>query len=54
MQLDSSRNHIMHYNLWLSMVSVSVMAATLLPCFFGNGVFCVCVRRREGPRQQGG
>ena len=36
MQLDSSRNHIMHYNLWLSMVSVSVMAATLLPCFFGE------------------
>jgi VIT1/CCC1 family predicted Fe2+/Mn2+ transporter len=35
MQLDSSRNHIILVNLWLSMISISVMAATILPAFFG-------------------
>ena len=35
MQLDSSRNHIIMVNLWLSMISISVMATTILPAFFG-------------------
>ena len=35
MQLDSSRNHIILVNLWLSMISISVMATTILPAFFG-------------------
>jgi Mg2+ and Co2+ transporter CorA len=35
MQLDSSRNHIILINLWLSMISISVMAATIVPAFFG-------------------
>lgn len=39
MQLDSSRNHIILVNLWLSMISISVMAATILPAFFGAQLF---------------
>ena len=35
MQLDSSRNHIIMVNLWLSIVNISVMATTILPAFFG-------------------
>ncbi|KAF8060603.1 MRS2-G [Scenedesmus sp. PABB004] len=35
MQLDSSRNHIIMVNLWLSMLNISVMATTILPAFFG-------------------
>lgn len=35
MQLDSSRNHIILVNLWLSMINISVMATTILPAFFG-------------------
>ncbi|KAF8068278.1 SULP1 [Scenedesmus sp. PABB004] len=35
MQLDSSRNHIIMVNLWLSMLNISVMASTILPAFFG-------------------
>lgn len=35
MQLDSSRNHIMLVNLWISILSISVMATTILPAFFG-------------------
>lgn len=35
MQLDSSRNHIILVNLWLSMISISVMAMTILPAWFG-------------------
>eukprot|EP00775_Hariotina_reticulata_P003052 gene3052-3333_t len=35
MQLDSSRNHIIMVNLWLSMLNISVMAATIVPAFFG-------------------
>lgn len=35
MQLDSSRNHIIMVNLWLSMINISVMATTILPAFFG-------------------
>ena len=35
MQLDSSRNHIILVNLWISMINISVMATTILPCFFG-------------------
>ena len=53
MQLDSSRNHIMHYNLWLSMVSVSVMAATLLPCFFGEEGECGGVAAESAARVVG-
>jgi hypothetical protein len=35
MQLDSSRNHIIMVNLWLSMLNISVMATTIVPAFFG-------------------
>jgi hypothetical protein len=35
MQLDSSRNHIIMVNLWLSIVNISVMGTTILPAFFG-------------------
>lgn len=35
MQLDSSRNHIILVNLWLSMINISVMATTILPAWFG-------------------
>jgi hypothetical protein len=35
MQLDSSRNHIILVNLWLSMINISVMGTTILPAFFG-------------------
>ncbi|WIA15249.1 hypothetical protein OEZ85_001923 [Tetradesmus obliquus] len=35
MQLDSSRNHIIMVNLWLSMLNISVMATTILPAFYG-------------------
>jgi hypothetical protein len=36
MQLDSSRNHIIMVNLWLSMLNISVMAATIFPAYFGE------------------
>ncbi|WIA29778.1 hypothetical protein OEZ86_012252 [Tetradesmus obliquus] len=35
MQLDSSRNHIIMVNLWLSMLNISVMASTIFPAYFG-------------------
>ena len=38
MQLDSTRNHIMIVNLWVSMISISVMSTTIVPCFFGMNV----------------
>jgi hypothetical protein len=41
MQLDSSRNHIILVNLWLSMINISVMATTILPAFFGTALFGV-------------
>jgi hypothetical protein len=36
MQLDSSRNHIIMVNLWLSMLNISVMASTIFPAYFGE------------------
>jgi hypothetical protein len=33
--LDASRNHIIQVNMWLSLVSISVMAATLVPAALG-------------------
>lgn len=38
MQLDSNRNYIMMVNLYLAMLNVSVMVATIIPCFWGMNV----------------
>ncbi|MEW5313205.1 MAG: hypothetical protein WDW38_004791 [Sanguina aurantia] len=38
MQLDSSRNHFILTNLWISMISISLMLATIVPTFFGMNI----------------
>ena len=38
MKLDSARNHMMLVNLWLSMLSISLMLAALLPSCFGMNI----------------
>ena len=38
MKLDSARNHMMLVNLWLSMLSISMMLAALLPSCFGMNI----------------
>ena len=49
MQLDSSRNHIIMVNLWLSMINISVMATTILPAFFGMNLHGSRKRPRRLP-----